>query len=68
MYKVIHQYHALLRLQGIVAVVGALSRNLEYLQHHEGSFVSIYDRPAVTLKVFYFHHSILSSKFLLTNL
>ncbi|PWZ44573.1 hypothetical protein Zm00014a_021804 [Zea mays] len=35
---------------GIVAVVGALSRNLEYLQHHEGSFVSIYDRPAVTLK------------------
>ncbi|CAN6240560.1 unnamed protein product [Urochloa humidicola] len=35
---------------GIVAVVGALSRNLEYLQHHEGSFVSIYDHPTVTLK------------------
>jgi hypothetical protein len=55
-------------MQGIVAVVGALSRNLEYLQHHEGSFVSIYDRPAVTLKVFYFHYSILSSELLLTNL
>nr|CAB3487981.1 unnamed protein product [Digitaria exilis] len=36
---------------GIVAVVGALSRNLEYLQHHEGSFVSIYDHPSVTLRV-----------------
>nr|CAB3485481.1 unnamed protein product [Digitaria exilis] len=35
---------------GIVAVVGALSRNLEYLQHHEGSFVSIYDHPSVTLR------------------
>ncbi|XP_062185248.1 SPX domain-containing membrane protein OsI_17046-like isoform X1 [Phragmites australis] len=35
---------------GIVAVVGALSRNLEYLQHHQGSFGSIYDHPSVTLK------------------
>ncbi|TVT99720.1 hypothetical protein EJB05_54920 [Eragrostis curvula] len=35
---------------GIVAVVGALSRNLEYLQHHQGSFVSIYDHPSVILK------------------
>ncbi|OEL32692.1 SPX domain-containing membrane protein [Dichanthelium oligosanthes] len=35
---------------GIVAVVGALSRNLEYLHNHEGSFVSIYDHPAITLK------------------
>ncbi|GJN26683.1 hypothetical protein PR202_gb14634 [Eleusine coracana subsp. coracana] len=35
---------------GIVAVVGALSRNLEYLQHHQGSFISIYDHPSVILK------------------
>jgi hypothetical protein len=48
--------------QGIVAVVGALSRNLEYLQHHEGSFVSIYDHPAVTLKVSCLHYPILGSK------
>ncbi|KAL5215312.1 hypothetical protein ABZP36_004464 [Zizania latifolia] len=35
---------------GIVAVVGALSRNLAYLQDHQGSFLSIYDHPSVTLK------------------
>uniref|UniRef100_A0A0E0PCY3 SPX domain-containing protein n=1 Tax=Oryza rufipogon TaxID=4529 RepID=A0A0E0PCY3_ORYRU len=35
---------------GIVAVVGALSRNLAYLQDHEGSVLSIYDHPSVTLK------------------
>lgn len=38
-------------MQGIVAVVGALSRNLAYLQDHEGSVLSIYDHPSVTLKV-----------------
>lgn len=30
---------------GIGAVVGALSRNLAELQHHEGSYLSIYDQP-----------------------
>lgn len=35
---------------GIVAVAGALSRNLAYLQDHQGSFLSIYDHPSVMLK------------------
>ncbi|KAJ6804163.1 SPX domain-containing membrane protein-like [Iris pallida] len=35
---------------GIGAVVGALSRNLAELQDHEGSYLSIYDQPSVTLK------------------
>ncbi|KAM3369155.1 hypothetical protein ACQJBY_017207 [Aegilops geniculata] len=36
---------------GIVAVAGALSRNLAYLEHeHRGSFLSIYDNPSVVLK------------------
>uniref|UniRef100_A0A453CLH0 SPX domain-containing protein n=1 Tax=Aegilops tauschii subsp. strangulata TaxID=200361 RepID=A0A453CLH0_AEGTS len=36
---------------GIVAVAGALSRNLAYLEHeHRGSFLSIYDNPSVVLQ------------------
>ncbi|XP_047061792.1 SPX domain-containing membrane protein OsI_17046 isoform X1 [Lolium rigidum] len=36
---------------GIVAVAGALSRNLAYLEdEHRGSFLSIYDNPSVVLK------------------
>ncbi|XP_015623010.1 sPX domain-containing membrane protein Os02g45520 isoform X3 [Oryza sativa Japonica Group] len=37
-------------VQGIVAVVGALSRNLAFLQDHQGNFPSIYDHPSITLK------------------
>ena len=39
------------RMQGVVAVVGALSRNLAYLQDNRGSFSSIYDHPSLTIKV-----------------
>ncbi|PKA60841.1 SPX domain-containing membrane protein [Apostasia shenzhenica] len=35
---------------GIGAVVGALSRNLVDLQHHRGSYLSIYDQPSDALK------------------
>ncbi|KAJ6843206.1 B3 domain-containing protein-like isoform X1 [Iris pallida] len=35
---------------GIGAVVGALSRNLADLQDCQGSFLSIYDQPSVSLK------------------
>lgn len=41
-------------VQGIVAVVGALSRNLAFLQDHQGNFPSIYDHPSITLKVLHF--------------
>jgi hypothetical protein len=34
-----------------VAVVGALSRNLSYLQDHQGSLANIYDYPSLILKV-----------------
>lgn len=34
---------------GIGAVVGALSRNLAELQHHTGSYISIYDQPVSAL-------------------
>jgi hypothetical protein len=48
--------HTLLPIQGIVAVAGALSRNLAYLEdEHRGSFLSIYDNPSVVLKVICFH-------------
>ncbi|PKA60090.1 SPX domain-containing membrane protein [Apostasia shenzhenica] len=36
--------------QGIGAVVGALSRNLAYLQDRRGSYLSIYDDPSIALK------------------
>ena len=53
-------YNALLPMQGIVAVAGALSRNLAYLEdEHRGSFLSIYDNPSVVLKVICFHGSTL---------
>lgn len=35
-----------------MAVVGALSRNLAYLQDDRGTFSSIYDNPSITFKVF----------------
>ncbi|KAF3340177.1 hypothetical protein FCM35_KLT15948 [Carex littledalei] len=35
---------------GIGAVVGALSRNLAFLQDHEGSYLSIYDHPTALVK------------------
>ncbi|ERN19411.1 hypothetical protein AMTR_s00069p00161800 [Amborella trichopoda] len=35
---------------GIGAVVGALSRNLADLQDRQGSYLSIYDQPAATIK------------------
>ncbi|KAG1354615.1 SPX domain-containing membrane protein [Cocos nucifera] len=35
---------------GIVAVVGALSRNLADFQDRQGSYLSIYDQPSVPLK------------------
>lgn len=37
--------------QGIGAVVGALSRNLADLQDRQGSYLSIYDQPSVSVKV-----------------
>lgn len=40
-----------LNIQGIGAVVGAISRNLADLQDHQGSYISIYDDPASPLKV-----------------
>jgi hypothetical protein len=38
-------------LQGIGAVVGAISRNLHELQDRQGSYLSIYDHPALPLQV-----------------
>nr|CAD1831184.1 unnamed protein product [Ananas comosus var. bracteatus] len=35
---------------GVGAVVGALSRNLAYLQDCQGSYLSIYDQPSIILK------------------
>ncbi|KAE8715248.1 SPX domain-containing membrane protein [Hibiscus syriacus] len=35
-------------MQGIGAVVGAISRNLADLQDHQGNYVSIYDQPALS--------------------
>lgn len=47
-------YLSCLPMQGIVAVAGALSRNLAYLEdEHRGSFLSIYDNPSVVLKVIF---------------
>ncbi|XP_006647682.1 SPX domain-containing membrane protein OsI_08463 [Oryza brachyantha] len=44
------QLQQIFKQVGIVAVVGALSRNLAFLQDHQGSFPSIYDHPSITLK------------------
>lgn len=38
-------------LQGLGAVVGAISRNLHELQDRQGSYLSIYDEPALPLQV-----------------
>ncbi|KAJ6714539.1 INNER MEMBRANE TRANSPORT PROTEIN YAJR [Salix viminalis] len=35
---------------GLGAVVGAVSRNLHELQEHQGSYLSIYDQPALPLQ------------------
>ncbi|KAF8765379.1 hypothetical protein HU200_008523 [Digitaria exilis] len=44
------QLQQIFKQVGVVAVVGALSRNLAYLQDHRGSFSSIYDHPSITIK------------------
>lgn len=41
-----------LNLQGVGAVVGAISRNLVELQDRQGSYLSIYDQPALPLQVY----------------
>lgn len=54
-------------MQGIGAVVGALSRNLSDLQDRQGSYVSIYDQPSDALKVTIFSSQLyqLVNKYLL---
>jgi hypothetical protein len=42
---------AFIYVKGIGAVVGALSRNLAFLEDHEGSYLSIYDHPTAIVKV-----------------
>ncbi|KAL6899514.1 hypothetical protein ACP4OV_006172 [Aristida adscensionis] len=44
------QLQQIFKQVGVVAVVGALSRNLSYLQDNQGSFASIYDHPSITFK------------------
>ncbi|CAN6246582.1 unnamed protein product [Urochloa humidicola] len=44
------QLQQIFKQVGVVAVVGALSRNLAYLQDHRGSFSSIYDHSSITVK------------------
>ncbi|KAM3225925.1 hypothetical protein ACQJBY_058564 [Aegilops geniculata] len=44
------QLQPIFKQVGIVAVAGALTRNLASLQDHQGSFTSIYDHPSITLK------------------
>jgi len=44
------QLQQIFKQVGVVAVVGALSRNLAYLQDNRGSFSSIYDHPSLTIK------------------
>lgn len=41
----------LMLLQGVGAVVGAVSRNLHELQDRQGSYLSIYDQPSLPLQV-----------------
>ncbi|XP_004306857.1 PREDICTED: SPX domain-containing membrane protein At4g22990-like [Fragaria vesca subsp. vesca] len=40
--------HVVMYQLGIGAVVGAISRNLADLQDHRGSYISIYDQPALS--------------------
>ncbi|GLT84487.1 hypothetical protein SLE2022_027120 [Rubroshorea leprosula] len=42
------QLRQMLKQVGIGAVVGAISHNLADLQNHRGSYVSIYDQPALS--------------------
>ncbi|GLT51872.1 hypothetical protein SLA2020_252490 [Shorea laevis] len=42
------QLRQMLKQVGIGAVVGAISHNLADLQNHHGSYVSIYDQPALS--------------------
>ncbi|AQK73525.1 SPX domain-containing membrane protein [Zea mays] len=44
------QLQQIFKQVGVVAVVGALSRNLSYLQDHQGSLANIYDYPSLILK------------------
>lgn len=44
------QLQQIFKQVGVVAVVGALSRNLAYLQDHQGSLANIYDHPSIILK------------------
>lgn len=48
-------YPLLCNLQGLGAVVGAVSRNLHELQDRQGSYLSIYDPPALPLQVFFIY-------------
>lgn len=44
-------------MQGVGAVVGAISRNLADLQDQEGNYISIYDQPALSHPVFSHIHT-----------
>ncbi|EES07458.1 hypothetical protein BDA96_04G301200 [Sorghum bicolor] len=44
------QLQQIFKQVGVVAVVGALSRNLAYLQDHQGYLANIYDYPSLILK------------------
>lgn len=45
-------------LQGLGAVVGAISRNLSDLQDRQGSYLSIYDQPSLPLEVVFVYSMI----------
>lgn len=50
----LEQYHVIVSLQGIGAVVGVLSHNLADLQdlrQCQGSYISIYDQPSYAHQV-----------------
>ena len=44
-------------MQGVGAVVGAISRHLADLQDQEGNHISIYDQPALSHPVFSHIHT-----------
>ncbi|KAK4389355.1 SPX domain-containing membrane protein [Sesamum angolense] len=47
---VLKDFSRMLDIQGLGAVVGAISRNLADLQDRQGSYLSIYDEPALPLQ------------------
>lgn len=47
--------------------MGALSRNLHELQDRQGSYLSIYDQPALPLQVSFFLHPIVVFLLLLSG-